>query len=255
MRTLEQFDRRVLGALRFVDSTTGLPISSNLRVNANGLKFVRNLSGHYVIAGAAGLEEHEGSFQKPPASPAIGSLPFEVSVDDPNREYLSRRHTIKLPRDPDPKNDATADSLFRAVEVRLFPSSTASTGVGWAVIRASVFKKGTSEPLSGALLRVTKKNGAPADEAKPMGVGLTDRRGEALVAVPGIPVITFGESEGAVTTKEIDVTISAFFDPNAGAVPDPDDLEARRATLKSAKIETKLGSGHVIPMKFEITLP
>ena len=250
----EHVDRRVLGAVRYVDSTTGLPVSKNLMVQGNGLKFVRNLSGHYVIAGAAGLEEHEGAFEKPPAGPALGSLSFEIKVDDPNRQYLSRRHTIKLPRDPDPQKAETAASLFRAIEVRLFPSSTAATIAGWAVIRASVFKKGTNEPLSGALLRVTKKNGAPADDAKPLGIGLTDRRGEALVAVPGIPVITFGEGEGDVTTKEIDVTISAFFDPNAGPVPDPDDLETRRVTLKSAKIDTKLGSGLVIPMKFEIPL-
>jgi hypothetical protein len=251
----EPIDRRVLGALRFIDSTTGLPVSSNLSVNATGLKFVRNLSGHYVIAGAAGLEEHEGAFEKPPAGPAPGSLAFEISVDDPNRKYLSRRHTIRLPRDPDPQNAAAPESLFRAVEVRLFPSSTAATGVGWAVIRASVFRKGTSEPLSGVLLRVTKRNGAPADEAKPLGIGLTDRRGEALVNVPGIPVITFAEGEGEVTTKEIDVTISALFDPDAAPVSDPDDLEARRATLKSAKLETKLRSGHTISMKFEIPLP
>ena len=252
--TLEHVDRRVLGAVRYVDSTTGLPIGLNLTVKGNGLKFVRNLSGHYVIAGAPGLEEHEGAFEKPPASPAPGSLSFEIQVDDPNREYLSRRHTIKLPREPNPQNAETAGSLFRAIEVPLFPSSTAATLAGWAVIRASVFKKGTDDPLSGALLRVTKKNGTPADEAKPLGVGLTDRRGEAMVTVPGIPVITFGESEGQVTTREIDVTITAFFDPDAGAVPDPDDLEARRATLKSAKIDTKLGSGHVIPMKFEVPL-
>ena len=99
----EHMDRRVLGALRFIDSTTGLPVSANLKVNASGLKFVRNLSGHYVIAGASGLEEHEGAFEKPPASPAPGSLPFEISVADPSREYLSRRHTIRLPRDPDPQ--------------------------------------------------------------------------------------------------------------------------------------------------------
>lgn len=250
----EHIDRRVLGAVRFIDSTTGLAVTSNLNVNADGLKFVRNLSGHYVIASASGLEAHEGAFEKPPADPALGSLPFQISVDDPSRKYLSRRHTIRLPRDPDPQNAAAIESLFRAVDVRLFPSATADTGSGWAVIRASVFKKGTSEPLSGALLRVTKKNGTPADDLKPLGVGLTDRRGEALVAVPGIPVITFAEGEGSVTTQEIDVTISAFFDANAGAVPDPDDLEARRASLKSAKVETKLRSGRTIAIILEITL-
>lgn len=251
---LEQVDRRVLGAVRFVDSTTGLPVSNPLAVTASGLEFVRNLSGHYVIAGAVGLEEHALAFDKPPAVPALGSLTFEIRVADPTREYLPRRQTIGLPRDPDPKNASSSNSLFHAIDVRLFPAARALTGVGWAVIRASVVKKGTDEPLSGALLRVTKKNGAPADETKPLGIGLTDNRGEALVTVPGIPVTTFGEGDGDVTTNEIDVTIKAFFDPNAGTLPDPDDLEARRENLKSKAIDTKLGSGRVVAMKFEIEL-
>lgn len=251
---LEQLDRRVLGAVRFVDSTTGLPVATTLSVKASGLEFVRNLTGHYVIAGAAGLEGHALAFEKPPTAPGLGSLTFEIRVSDPAREYLPRRRTIKLPRDPDPKNASTNDSLFRAIEVRLFPAATAFTGVGWAVIRASVSEKGTNHPLRGALLRVTRKNGAPADETRPLGVGLTDTRGEALVAVPGIPVTTFGEGDGAVTTNEIEVTIKAFFDPNAGDLPDPDDLEARRASLKSTAIDTKLGSGRVVAIQFEIEL-
>ena len=251
---LEQFDRRVLGAVRFVDCTTGLPVGTPLSVRASGLEFVRNLSGHYVIARAVGLEEHTRAFEKPPIAPPLGSLTFEIRVADPGRDYLPRRQKIKLPRDPDPKNVSTSDSLFQAIEVRLFPAATAVTGVGWAVIRATVLKKGTNQPLSGALLRVTKKNGVPADEAKPLGIGLTDSRGEALVAVPGIPVTTFGEGDGEVTTNEIEVTMKAFFDPNAGALPDPDDLEARRAELKSTAIDTKLGSGRVVAVQFEIEL-
>ena len=158
-----------------------------------------------------------------------------------------------LPRDRYPKMLDKSDSLFRAVEVRLFPSATAATGASWSVIRASVVKKGTNVPLPQVLLRVTKRNATTADEAKPLGIGMTDKRGEALVAVPGIPVTTFGETHGAVTTNEIEVTVSAFFDPNAGAVADPDELEAKRATLKSAKADTKLASGRLMSMNFEIT--
>jgi hypothetical protein len=251
---LEQFDRRVLGAVRFIDSTTHLPIVTQLSVKAKGLKFVRNLSGHYVIASATGLEAHTVAFEKPPAEPDTGSLPFEIQVDDPTREYLPRRQTIRLPRDPDPQNAEADDSLFRAVEIRLFPTARSFTGPGWAVIRASVFKQGTDQRLSGALLRVTKKNGTPDDDNKPWGVGVTDSRGEALVTVPGIPVTNFGEGQGAVTTNEIDVTITAFFDPRAETLPDPDDLETRRQNLKSTAVDTKLSSGRLVAIKFEITL-
>lgn len=251
---LEQVEQRVLGAIRFVDSTTKLRIGSPLSVKAAGLNFVRNRSGHYVIANALGLEAHTAAFEKPPASPALGTLPFEISVADPTGQFLPRRHALKLPRDPDPQHAGASDSLFQLIDVELFPSSIAQTGPGWAVIRATVLKRGTKEPLKGSLIRVTRKNGAAGDE-NPLGRGLTDKRGEALVAVPGIPVTTFGEGAGAVTTNEIDVTIEVFFDPNASGIPDPDDLEARRASLKTAKTDTKLASGRMFPLTLEVTLP
>jgi len=122
------------------------------------------------------------------------------------------------------------------------------------VIRATVRKRGTTEPLKGALIRVTKKNG-PAAEKNPLGRGLTDQRGEALVAVPGIPVTTFGEDERSVTSNEIDVTIATFFDPNASGVPDPDDLEARRTSLKTTTTDTRLASGRIFSMTLEVPLP
>ncbi|HYJ89631.1 MAG TPA: hypothetical protein VEW46_26450 [Pyrinomonadaceae bacterium] len=251
---LEQVEQRVLGAIRFVDATTKLKIRAPLSVEAAGLKFVRNLSGHYVIANALGLEAHVAAFENPPASPALGNLAFEVSVADPSHKYLPRRHALKLPRDPDPQHHAAADSLFQFISVELFPSSIAQTGPGWAVIRATVLKLGTREPLKGSLIRVTRKNGTAGDE-KPLGRGLTDQRGEALVAVPGIPVTTFGEGAGAVTTNEIDVTIAAFVDPNASGIPDPDDLEARRATLKTAATDAKLASGRMLPLTLEVPIP
>lgn len=251
---LEQIETRVLGAVRFVDSTTGLRITSPLSVRADGLSFTRNRSGHYVIASAVGLEAHTKVFEKPPAEPELGKLTFNLTVDDPTRLYLSRQRTIKLPRDSDPKNAGNEDSLFKLIDVQLFPSSIAATGSGWAVIRASVVRKDTKDPLGAALIRVTKKNGNAADETKPLGRGLTDKRGEALVTVPGIPITTFGEDEGAVTVKEIDVTITAFFDPKATGIPDPDDLETRRATLKNAKIDIKLAPGRIVPLTLELTL-
>jgi len=251
---LEPVEQRILGAIRFVDATTKLRIGSPLIVKADGLSFVRNRSGHYVIASATGLETHTAAFDKPPVSPGLGTMLFEINVADPASQYLARRHALKLPRDPDPKHANVGDSLFQLIDVELFPSSIAPTGPGWAVIRATVLKRGTKEPLSGSLIRVTRKNGVAAGE-KALGRGLTDKRGEALVAVPGIPVTTFGEGAGSVTTNEIDVTIEAFFDPAASGIPDPDDLEERRTSLKTETIITKLASGRTFPLTLEVTLP
>jgi len=255
---LEHVDRRVLGAISFLDATTRLPITSPLEVEASGVRLVCNRRGLYVVMSAVGLRGYTEAFQEQPMPPAAGavaleSVPIELTVRDPRFEYMPRRSTIRLPRDPDPANAHQGDSLFRPAEVSLFPSPAASVAPGWAVIRATVKEKGTNRLLPWSLLRVMSNGGIP----RRLALGIADNRGEALVVVPGIPITTFGETEGPVVAKEIDATLEVVFDakvkkidgpsqagddPNKGYVPDPDQLETRPA---SDSFKFKLASGRV----------
>jgi hypothetical protein len=247
--TRELCERRVLGAVRFVDAATRSRILEPLRVRAAGVRFVRNQSGHYVIFAAPGLEAHARSFGAPPAEPALASVPVALEVADPAARYVTRRSVIRLPRDPDPAHSNEPGSLFGAIEVTLFPSPSARTRPGWAVVRGSVVEAGTDRPLGGALLRVVR-----VSDSTLLARGMSDARGEALVAVPGIPVITFGEG-AAVTETTVDVALSAVFDPAAGAVADPDDLEARRAALPTRSFNGRLSSGRLLAATFAVALP
>lgn len=247
--TRELCERRVLGAVRFVDAATRSRILEPLRVSAAGVRFASNRSGHYVIFAAPGLEAHTHSFAAPPAEPAQASIPVTLEVADPARRYVSRRSVIRLPLDPDPTHSHEPGSLFGPVEVTLFPSPSAGTRPGWAVVRGSVVEAGTDRPLGGALLRVVR-----VSDSTLLARGMSDARGEALVAVPGIPVITFGEGD-AVTETTVDVELSAVFDPAAGAVADPDDLEARREDLPTRTFGGRLSSGRLLAATFAVALP
>lgn len=257
---LEHRDRRVLGAVSFVDATTRLRITSPLTVEASGLRLIRNRRGLYVITRAPGLNAYTSVFLEQPRPPdagavALESVPIELKVSDPRFEHMPRRSTIRLPRDPDPAKAGQASSLFTPVEVALFPSPTAGVAPGWAVIRATVREKGTNKLLPWSLLRVMSNGGAP----RLLALTIADNRGEALVAVPGIPITTFGETEGAVVATELDATVEVVFDPNvkkldgletlragedpnAGYIPDPDQLKLRPA-VDSFKF--KIASGRV----------
>jgi hypothetical protein len=99
----------------------------------------------------------------------------------------------------------------------------------------TVVEDGTGDLLGGALVRVRRNGDVIAR-------GLTDGRGEALIAAVGVPMLTFGEDDEAVVVEEITVTVEAVFDPAAGTrmtagalaagarppVPlvDPDELDA-----------------------------
>jgi hypothetical protein len=180
----------------------------------------------------------------------LGSASVEVTVRDPDGKYLARRTTLRLPLDPDSQHVNAPGSLFTPVDVALYPSPVASTAPGWAIVRASVAVSGSLAPLSGALIRVLR-----GSDGTRLALGLSDGRGEALVAIPGIPVTTWDAGAGAVLASEIDATVQAVADPVAPAVPDPDDLEARQGSLPSSSSTVKLASGRVVVATLDVALP
>lgn len=225
MMETERVEVRALAAVRFVDAVTGLRVTSPLVVRASGVEWMRNLQNWYVVLKARGI-----------------SAPFELVVTDPAGRYLPRRCTVPFPRDPDPARAGRADSLFRPVDVRLFRAPNAPTAPGWAVVRASVTHRESDEPLPGALIRVVRRHPPRAVLAR----GMSDARGEALVAVPGIPVTTWEESSDRVLTAEVEVRVQVYWDPEGGEVPDPDDVEERRSRLRVRSRSVTLAAGRVL---------
>ena len=247
---VESLARRVLAALRVVDGVTGQAILSPLSVSGDGTTWVRNRRGLYVLTAAPGFEAHQVAMGEPPADPAFGSRTLVIAMQDHSGTYLSRRQTIRLPRNPDPVQAEEAQSLFRPIECRLYLSPSAPISSAWAVIRASVVREGDLQVLGGALIRVLRTG-----DGQVLARGLSDARGEALVAVPGIPVTTWEASSGPVTGTEVDVQVEVVVDPAVGHVPDPDALEANRETLPSRQTVMKLASGRTVVRTLTVAIP
>lgn len=208
-RELERQESRVLGALRCVDASTGAPIDRALDVrslDAAPARLLRNRSGLYVIRDWAALAAHAESFLLPPALPAIGSLRLRLAVSDPSGAYLPRIVSLPLPRDPAAGPLLGPDSLFLPKTVPLYPAPGAATGANWSLLRLSLRAQDSGDALGGALLRV-RRNGVV------LARGLSDWRGEALVAVVGVPVTTFSEDENAVEVSAIEISLDVGFDP------------------------------------------
>lgn len=246
----EVVERRVLGAVRFVDAGTGLPVRAPLVLEAPGVRWIRNRSGTWVIAAAPGLEAHARAFETPPAEPALETVPVELRVLDRAGRYLARRRTVRLPRDARPEHADQAASLFRPIDVTMFRAPAAAPPPGWAALRAAVTAAPAAAPLAGALVRVAR-----ASDGVRLAAGITDARGEALVPVPGIPITTFEEGPGPVVTTEVEVRIEVIVDPAAPAVPDPDDLEARRDDLRAAVATATLAAGRTLTLALSVPLP
>jgi len=265
IRELERQERRVLGALRCIDAGTLVPVEGPLQVQVAGARVQRNRSGLYVLVQADALAAHEGAFDAPPALPALGSVQLEARIEDPAGRYLPRRAAIALPRDPDPANAGEAGSLFRAIEITLYPSAAAPTGMNWAVLRLSVREQASGDALGGALL-IVRNNG------QVLGRALSDWRGEALLPVAGVPVTTWSEDPDAVVVSELQAQLEWIFDPAAGTrtpmadvragrapalLPrvDPDVLEAQRATLPRAAQGITLAAGRSQTLSLPLALP
>lgn len=265
IRELEHIDTRVLGALRCVDASTRAAVDAPLQVSVDGARVRRNRSGFYVITQADLLAAHEAAFDAPPATPAIGSVVLSASLRDLSGSYLPRIAALALPRDPAPDHADQSTSLFRPIEVEMYPASSAPVGVNWAVLRVSVRESASGDALGGALLVVRSSAGVVAR-------GLSDWRGEALVPVPGVPVTTWSDEAEAVVVDETAVTLELVYDPatglrthadavRAGRAPavlplvDPDQLEAHRATLPNATLDLRIASGRSQSVSLALALP
>ena len=269
MRELRERDRveaRVLGALRCMDATTLVPLTLPVAVAGPGASFVRNRSGLYVLRDWTALAAHATAFEAPPAAPPVGEAPpLDLTLIEPSGQYLPRRVRLALPRDPNPANAAAAGSLFRAIDVAMYPSPQAPVATNWTVLRVTAVEAASGDALGGALLRVMA-NGTV------LARGLTDWRGEALVPVSGVPVTTWSDDPNAVIVSEIPASLEAIFDPAAGrrtpaaairtgeppvAPPlvDPDAIENARAGLPQASRAVQLATDRSLTLSLSIALP
>ena len=246
----ERVERRVLGAVRFVDAATLLPVLEPLVVDAvrvtpnarpTRVRWLRNRSGCYAIADVPGLEAHRDAFANPPDTPASGSVRVDFAVRDPARRYLARRGRIDLPRDAAPEDAGESESLFRIVDVPMYRAPAAAFRASWAVVRASVPGDTADAGLGGALIRIARAD-TPNDV---LARGLTDDRGEALVIVTGLASTVSPDGDGPVLTMKVEARIEVIADPNGPAIPDPDDLEERRDTLRRLTASATLTAGGV----------
>jgi hypothetical protein len=265
LRQRERVERRVLGALRFVDASTLAPIDDPLVVEAPGARLVRNDGGLYVIRRWTRLAAHEDAFDEPPGTPAIGSESLPIDVRDPSGRYLARRVALALPRDPDPANAGAAGSLFRAVDVPMYPSASAPVSANWVELRVTVRDAASGDALGGALLRVVAGS-------RVLARGLTDWRGEALVPVIGVPVTTWSTDPGAVVVTEIAASLECCFDAAAGTrtpaatvrrgvppsrlpLPDPQVIEEGRAALPQSSAPVLLAAGRSLAVAISVAVP
>lgn len=252
----EQVDRRVLGAVRAVDRATGRIVSARLSVTAPGVRFVRNRSNLYVVFAAPGLDAHTWAFERPPRHPRLRTVLATASITDPTGRYLPRTFALRLPRDPAPQRRGEPDSLFTPVEVALYPAAAAPIGNNWSTVRARIATAVGAAP--GALLRVVR----PGDGTV-LGSGIADRRGEALVVVPGVPITNFseeeadgedgGDAEAPVVVSEVPARLEVSLRAGATWPVDPDELEQDHAAALRATRDITLRTGRTERVSVELS--
>jgi hypothetical protein len=254
---LERQDRRLIAAIQCVDAVVGESIVEPLHIGGRGIHIVRNRLGLYVLTAAPGFADYTRQFD--PAdlvTPAVDSL--DLLISDLRGQYLPRRYRLMVPR----ALSATAEtSIFRPVVVPLFPAPAfARPQPGWAVVRASLTDAG-GRPLPWALIEVSR----PADPAIAT-LAQADGRGEAMIAVPEIPVTLWSAEDDPADDAEpppilldaIAVTATAIVAPAlAGNPPDPDDVLVRRATLPQGTLSLSIAAARsqTLSLAFALSLP
>lgn len=264
---IERVEQRVLGALRLVDRVTLTTVIRALQIRSDTAALVRNRRGLYVITRADGLEAHIEAFDEQPATPALEANSYSFEISDPQERYLPRLLTLRLPRDPDPDNAGSDNSLFTPRDVLMYPAGTASLSHNWSTVRATV-TQGATLPQRGALIQITDPSGNTQ-----LSSGISDQRGEALLIVPGVPVTKFADEEdgpggggggggggGAGPDDEPPVVVNTLpvrLELSLGATTpwpvDPDLLEQNHAANLRASMNLTLSTGEMERVAINLT--
>lgn len=252
---VDVIERRILGAVRFLDRAAGFMLERPINITSEQVEFVRNRSNHYVVTRAPGFESYVESFRPMPTTPAPLSVLVTAEVNDPLREYLPRRFSMRLPRDPDPANAGAPGSAFRAVDANLYAASSMPIRGNWSTVRASITQRDGSDtvtPVRGALLRVLR-----ASDDEILASGISDERGEALVIIPGVPVTQFADDDGTddspVVVAELPVRLELSVSADSSWPVNPDLLETNHATSIRATGESTLRTGRMNRVAIELT--
>jgi len=233
----ESRDHRVLGGFIFIDAITGASIVDRLAVTGTNLRLRASNNGVYAIFDAPGFSDLTTQFN-PTAAGWPTAQSFEITVQDPSRRYLARRAQVQAPR--------SLDGVFTTQPISLYASPSAVLAPNWAVVRASV-KGSAGIGLPWAVLQVIRSDNSVA------ATGITDARGEALLAVTGLGVQISATASGSVTERTIPVTVQAWFDPSvlqqpSGWIPNPDSIlgNLSNVALRTEKQNGALGAGQTL---------
>lgn len=248
--TLERVDRRALGAFRFVDAVTRLPITFPVKVEVRHATLVdpngdvnlpqhegsvqlrQTRSGAHAILRAPFFDEYAARFDDPPAPPGLQNRPLRLrlTVVNAGPNYLPQEFSLDLPRALDRH---AGDNVFQPPPVELFRTPGAPVLDGWAALRVRVTDANTGDPLPGVLVRVFAS--PRTANAAPLGRGVTewrgDLRGEALVPVANLPRFRPGAGQNVFETTQavhFEVVRDPAFTGAGNQLPDVPGIDAGR---------------------------
>ncbi len=246
LRVVEHVDRRMLGAFQFVDVVTRLPVvvaakvevrraalvngpaDTGVPLHESGVQIRQTRSAFHAILRAPFFDVYAASFLEPQNPPEMldRRLRLILAVTNAGPHYLPREFQFDLPRALD-RTDA--ESVFRPRTVDLFRAPGAPVLGGWSVLRVRVTQVNTGVPLPGVLVRIFRSPRGTSD--LPIGQGLSDwrggLRGEALVAVAGIPRFRPGSNGTVIETVQaihLEATRDTDFNGDADQLPDLDRI-------------------------------
>ena len=254
---LERTETRVLGALRCIDASTGAALAGPLQVSARQPAFAATAAGS-TSSTAHGLRRTSRRVRSASGCAGAGLGRADSDAAGSGRRLPAAHRYAGPAARPAAGERRKAGSLFSPVDA-MFPAASrrwAPTG------RCCAWRAGNRQRR-----RAGRRAAARYQRRRTLGRGMTDWRGEALVAVPGVPVTTWSDeprrrrdrdrraTRGVLRSRLRHAHASPRCAPDARRsrpAPEPREPEAQRAALPRRH---RLTRGRPLALSFPLALP
>ncbi|GAA4049578.1 hypothetical protein [Parerythrobacter jejuensis] len=257
-RSVTLLDRRMVAAIQVVDPLDR-PVDVPIGFEAQGARWIDKGSGLFVLLEWDRDRALSRNWENQVSTFATGSQSLNLILTPVGNRLMPRKASIALPRQPDPAQRDNPDSLFQPARVMLSAASGFRAEGNACAVTVTLSRQSDGHAIEHAVIRLRDAANGPIRTT-----GITNRHGEAMLVLAGLPLAAAGNNASASPTHAM--VVEALVDPanarfnaeppaNTAPPIDPDAVIAATAPAGIVQTSVDLQTGRTASAKLAWSAP